>query len=79
MPILPMVSRTVDGVVVESQDERQENILIFKNNIAVFKKVPSNFLIFSTYLSIFVLQKYAILIFFFENRECQPENGQAVF
>jgi hypothetical protein len=28
-PILPMVSRTVDGVVVESQDERQENILIF--------------------------------------------------
>jgi hypothetical protein len=27
-PIPHMVSRTVDGVVVESQDERQENITI---------------------------------------------------
>jgi hypothetical protein len=27
-PILPMVSRTVDGVVVESQDERQEIVLV---------------------------------------------------
>jgi hypothetical protein len=27
-----MVSRTVDGVVVESQDERQENIFIFKKS-----------------------------------------------
>jgi hypothetical protein len=47
MPILPMVSRTVDGVVVESQDERQENITIFsKITYCSFKKVSSNFLIF---------------------------------
>jgi hypothetical protein len=47
MPILPMVSRTVDGVVVESQDERQENILIFqKNHIAVLKKYRAIFKIF---------------------------------